>query len=114
MAAGGRSAPPVPLVPHQGGRGLVAVEDERGDDPVVTGELDLGRGLRGGPAGPVESGGDVGQVRGGVAGAQDDFGACGGAADLSGRVAELGGGLGGSQGRVGFDNLRRPGGLGTN
>ncbi|MEV7897405.1 hypothetical protein [Streptomyces cyaneofuscatus] len=106
MAAGGGGAPPVPLIPHEGGgRGLVAVENERGDDTVVAGELNLGRGLGGGPAGLVQGGGDVGQVRGDVAGAQDGFGACGGAADLSGRVAELGGGLGRGQGRVGLDVL---------
>ncbi|CAM5554409.1 hypothetical protein SBADM41S_11284 [Streptomyces badius] len=104
MPARGRGAPPIPLIPHEsGGRGLVDVENERGDDPVVAGELDVRRGLLGGPADPVEGGGDVVQVGGDAAGAQDGFGAGGGAADLSGRVAELGGGLGGGQGRVGCD-----------
>ncbi|MFE7454598.1 hypothetical protein ACFU8F_32925, partial [Streptomyces griseus] len=48
-------------------------------------------------------GGRVGQVRADAAGAQDGLGAGGGAADLQGRVAELGGGLRRGQGRVGCD-----------
>ncbi len=51
----------------------------------------------------MEGGGDVGQVRGGLAGAQEGGGPCGGAAGLGGRVAEVCGGLGGGQGRVSCD-----------
>lgn len=60
VAAGGRGAPPVPLVPDQGGgRGLVSVEDERGDDAVVTGELDVRCGLLVVQPAAVQGGGDA-------------------------------------------------------